>query len=94
MFLNIQHLRAITGTTFFPTPKVVPVSSAVSLSPFPDVCMVPWDIPNPMSVAQLGKERGEGIEFYVGEAEEGKTQFMLPAGTGGAISLYLHQTLH
>lgn len=34
MFLNIQHHRAITGTAFFPTPKVVPVSSAVALSPF------------------------------------------------------------
>lgn len=51
------------------------------------MCMVPWNIPNPMSLKQLGNDgRGEGKEFSVGEAEVGKTLFMLLSGTGGAMT--------
>lgn len=40
MFLNIQHRRAITGTTFFPTPKSAPFSSAVAPQPW----AFPWGV--------------------------------------------------
>lgn len=87
MFLNIRHPRAITGTVFFPTPEGVLASPAVAPQPFPQCVWCHGTFPV-LNTAWKRQERGrEEKEFSVGEAEEGKIQFIgLPEGRGGAIT--------